>query len=140
MMNAVAAHPYTIQTHNGKLTVVSHRTGEHRTFRIKTQDKDARFAPGERIVSLLIGPDNVSSYKGFGFVMPDGRIAVWKKDRGTKYEELARFLEKLGEHEAAGRVDVHWSVLCRRCNRELTTPESIESGIGPVCAEMSYVG
>lgn len=37
---------------NGFYTIRNRQTGEHRTFRIATQAEDARFAPGERIVSL----------------------------------------------------------------------------------------
>lgn len=57
---------YSIKTHNGKLTFHNSRTGEHRTFQVKTQDADAKFAPGERIVSLLVGNDNQNDYRGFG--------------------------------------------------------------------------
>ena len=56
----------SIFTHNGRFTVTSTKTGEHRTFRIRTQPDDAKFAPKERVITLLIGPDNESSYKGTG--------------------------------------------------------------------------
>jgi hypothetical protein len=42
---------------NGTYTITS-PTGEHRTFRIKTQKDDARFAPGKRTIALLTGSDN----------------------------------------------------------------------------------
>lgn len=122
-----------IDTHNGVYTVTSSKTGEHRTFMIRTQDTDAAFAPGERIVALLTGPDNENDYQPFGFVKPGGRIVVWKKHRGGEFEQLARMLEHLEEHQQAGRVAVDHEGRCRRCNRRLTTPESIRSGIGPVC-------
>lgn len=122
-----------IETHNGTYTVLSKATGEHRTFCIRTQKDPAGFAPGRRIVALLVGPDNGHDYKGFGFVEDDGRIYVWKKCRDGMFEKLARMLEHLGEHEQAGRVEVYVEGRCRRCNRRLTHPESIRSGIGPEC-------
>lgn len=133
-----------IATHNGFVTVKSARTGDHRTFRIATQADDAKFAPGRRVVSLLTGPDNETDYRGFGFLdaAPDGRvkITVWKKCRGGQFEALAEMLENLPAHEAAGQVSVNFDARCRRCNRTLTTPESVASGIGPVCAEAAVKG
>lgn len=123
----------TIATHNGRFTVKNPKTGEHRTFRVRTQSKDAQFAPNERVVSMLIGSCNETAYKGFGFVKDGGKIAVWKKCRGGQYDKLARMLERLPEFEAAGMVEVHAETRCRKCNRALTTPESVTSGIGPVC-------
>ena len=51
---------------NGEITLTNRETGEHRTFRIRTNKEDARFAPGERVIALLTGPDNTTSYTGFG--------------------------------------------------------------------------
>ena len=63
-------------TFNGIYTVTNKETGEHRTFAVRTQKEDAKFAPGERIVALLTGPNNEDDYTGFGFVTPAG-IIVW---------------------------------------------------------------
>jgi len=124
---------HSIATHNGVVTIFNTKTGNHRTFRIHTQPDDAEFAPGRRIVSQLAGPDNTHDYRSFGFVRDDGTIMVWKKKRGGNYEIYARMLEHPEIFEAKGAV-YHFSTVCRRCNRTLTTPESIESGIGPICA------
>lgn len=121
-----------VLTHNGVFTVRSTRTGEHRTFRVRTQPDDSSFAPGKRVLSLLVGPDNGNDYKGFAFVDENG-VYVWGSKRTDQYLKLAKMLEKLAEHSAAGRVEVFASTRCRVCNRTLTTPQSVESGIGPVC-------
>lgn len=153
-----------VMTHNGTLTVKSEGSGEHRTFRIRTQKADADFAPGERIISLLTGPDNTASYTQFGFVKvePERRafrddtygacpqttfvrparvkVIVWRKYRGrpgsplTQYEKLARMIERLANHIDEGRVTINLEGRCRRCNKPLTTPQSVHEGIGPVCA------
>jgi len=132
-MDAAITSSGRIATHNGTYTVLSKATGEHRTFRIRTQRENAEFAAGERIVALLVGSDNEHDYQSFGFVKDDGRIVVWKRHRGGMFDKLARMLEHLGEHEQAGRVEVYLEGRCRRCNRRLTHPESIRSGIGPEC-------
>lgn len=119
-------------THNGIFTVHSLRTGDHRTFKVRTQDKDAKFAPGKRIVSMLTGNDNENSYTQFAFI-EEGKVHLWKKFRGSIYERHAWMLEELKRHVADGVVQVLASCLCRVCNRTLTNPESVRSGIGPIC-------
>jgi hypothetical protein len=130
----------SITSHNGIFTVKSASSGEHRTFRVKTQKPDATFAPGERIVSLLSGPNNGADYRSFGILKADGRIIVWKKHRGTQIEKLARMLERLDAHAAAGQVTVQAETRCRCCNRRLTTPTSISRGTGDICHERHTAG
>ena len=77
--------------HNGPYTIESQQTGDHRTFLIRTQRPDANFAPGERTIALLRGPDNEADYQGFGFVTDHG-IRVWASKRGGKFETYARLL------------------------------------------------
>jgi hypothetical protein len=40
----------------------------------------------------------------------------------------------LEKHPLPGSVDVLHSGRCGRCGRTLTTPDSIERGLGPECA------
>ena len=135
----LVAAPANYATHNGEITMVNPETDGRRTIRIRTQPDNAQFAAGERIISLLVGPDNERSYKGFGFVKDDGRIIVWRKFRSgvpgqpSIHEKLALMVQYPEHYEALG-VQYLFSTCCRRCNRLLTTPESIESGIGPICA------
>ena len=130
---------------NGRYTIQNRTTGEHRTFVIRTQPKDAKFAPGTRVAALLTGPDNDSdaSYQGFGFVNEDG-IRVWTAKRGTPdgkksaWEHYAAMLWSLAVDAGHSPYAEKYSFLmegrCIKCNRVLTEPESIRSGIGPVCA------
>ena len=126
--------------YNGTYTITA-PSGEHRTFRVKTQAGDANFAPGQRIVELLVGQDNENDYKGFGFVSETG-IQVYRRfrDNGKSFHELAaKMLWSLGtEGEASGYYAKGCRLLlekrCMRCNRKLTNPTSILTGIGPECA------
>lgn len=120
---------------NGKYTIQNSDTGVHRTFRIKTQPKDSRFAGGKRIIGLMTGSDNQSSYTNFGFVDDTG-IHVWNRHKGTDYEKLAWMIWTMliePTHPRLRNYSIQSSLACLRCNRELTTPESLLSGIGPVC-------
>lgn len=122
-----------IRKYNGKVTVYNPETGQHRTFRISTARKGG--LAGQRIVSLLTGADNQSSYTGFGILLPDGRIRVWRKHQGTVFEKLAAILansEWYAEHRG---LEYSMAIRCRKCNKELTDPTSIELGIGPICRE-----
>jgi hypothetical protein len=123
---------FDITTHNGTITVES-PTGQHKTFDIRTQKPDANFAPGERVLALLAGPDNTSDYQGIGFVKPGGRIVLWKRYRNGDMPAVVKVLQHPEHYKKLG-MKYHHEGRCIRCNRKLTTPESIESGIGPVCA------
>lgn len=128
----------TLKTHNGRITIENPSSGQHRTFQIKTQRQDARFAPGERIVSLLTGPnrEDYTNWQGFGFVLDNGSIAVWKSKRGGIFDTYARMLTNPAVFEAKGARYL-FEGRCRRCNRSLTNPVSIDSGIGEECARIS---
>ena len=68
-----------IATHNGIITIRNPATGSHRTFRVRTNPENSKWLPGKRVLSLLIGSDNESDYKGFAFVGDDGRVHVWRR-------------------------------------------------------------
>ena len=117
----VAAGPVI---HNGLYTIQNRRTGEHRTFRISTQKSDAKFAPGQRVIGLLTGSNNMFDYTGFGFVSDSG-IAVWTKKRGdgvtrTAWEWYAEMVWGLGVDEAfspfAEQYTLEVSGACVRCD------------------------
>jgi hypothetical protein len=133
---------------NGKYTV-KNGEGDHRTFRIKTMESAAKqkakrpnkqpFAPDKRVISLLTGSDNQRDYTNFGFVDDDG-IRVWQSFGGTtgRHHQYARMLWDLLTTEngfyAQRGYTVDPSCTCVRCNKELTNPISILTGIGPECS------
>lgn len=110
--------------------------GTHRTFRIFTKKETAKFAPGQRIVAMLIGPNNdsFSNYESFAFCDDNG-IRVWKSFKGKKQAEYAELLWMLATGCEADGYELLVSRRCLRCNRTLTTVQSIEAGIGPECME-----
>jgi hypothetical protein len=128
-------HP-CLAIHNGVFTLTSPKSG-HRTFQIKTLRKGP--LKDKRIVSLLIGPNNEADYQGFGFVSNDG-IALWNKCRGfgSPYLDYADVLWSLATEGEDGRYykagyRMLVSGTCVRCNRKLSTPESLARGLGPEC-------
>lgn len=102
----------------------------HKTFRIHTQ-KGGKLA-GKRILSLLIGPDNTNDYEGVAFLDKDGFL-LWKRFRNTKTGDN---VQKLFTLMTGGVIEYHELMVvgyCLRCNRILSDPESIRTGIGPTC-------
>lgn len=147
----VAPHQFDPAFHDGAVTLTSPRTGEHRTFRIRTV-RDGDLA-GARIVELLNGPDNGSDFQAFAFVS-DGRhgrnclagtVCVWKRFRGDEsgepsiYERYADLLNRPAHWSAKG-VQYLISLKCRRCGRDLTHPDSIADGLGPICRQKASGG
>lgn len=137
----------------GRLTLVSRRTGQRFTFKIgrpRRPDDSRLFA------RLLTGSDNESDYTFIGTLFlqpfhthrgltypprfkhsrkshigeraPGVRAAAWLFDRVLRgSDEAIRAL--------LAQAEVWHEGVCGRCGRSLTVPESIETGIGPVCAE-----
>lgn len=147
--------------HNGTYTV-SHPTQGHFTLKLFTVKKGD--LAGRRLISLLVGPDNVSNYKGVAFWNDARKCAnVWRRHRGPGSTEpidgygwqsqgwssvekkLALWcdLAVRGDGTGEGGRKGYWGARgyrlllegrCCVCNRKLTEPESIRTGIGPVCA------
>lgn len=153
--------------HGGTYTITHDERG-HYTVKVHTV-QNGKLA-GKRIISLLAGPDNENDYRGVAFWDDQKRRAfVWKKyasdadlrewpldgnhwpkaynaieRRITVFLSLAVVAPSLPE----GKAD-YWTregyrleraSRCVVCNRTLTTPQSLELGIGPVCAERVGAG
>lgn len=124
---------------NGIYTLSSARG--HATLKVHTVLDPEHPLFGKRIVSRLVGRDNLFDYKGIGFLeVVEGKDAVkiWKRQQGTEGAKVVDawfqvITEKDPEKWKDYRLDEARN--CLRCNRTLTTPESIERGIGPVCDE-----
>ena len=135
---------------NGVWTIEGPRG--HRTFRISTvlapgSPQAPEYSPasqgeltfrqrfvGRRVLELLTGPDNTASYKGLAWY--DGKIGkLWKFGQQPNVEILINVFAKLVDRgETLPGYVVRFARHCYKCNRLLTTPESIERGVGPVCA------
>jgi hypothetical protein len=129
--------------HDAVLTLVSPKTGEHRTFRIRTVRHGN--LEGKRVAEMLVGADNTDDFMPFSFIADGtgpsiaGTVITWKKFRGefperSQYERFSDLLNRPLYWSARG-VEYLISLKCRRCGRDLTHPESLVDGLGPVCRE-----
>lgn len=122
-------------------TLVSERTGARFTFKVKLapkrdeNDRDAWF------VSVLTGPQNTSDYTYLGMLLENGRFIDDRKLRigldAPSRKAFRWFWARVNAGSDLHECQVWHEGRCGRCGRLLTVPESIESGLGPVCAGLA---
>jgi hypothetical protein len=145
VMEPQAVRP-AVKLFNGRYTVESKQTGEHRTFWVRTQEADAEFAPGRRLVMLLTGSqnDDPACYTAFGFAEESGiRVFPSKQASSPRWAQFADLLWTLALDGAFSPwTEKGFTILmegrCLKCDRPLTSPESLRRGIGPICAEGGF--
>ena len=123
---------------NAVFTVVSKKTGARFTYRIRQGEGDK--AP--HFVSVLVGPDNTTSYKFFATIfgrdfktMRMGARSKIGRD-APSVNALFWLFAHLDLHSAPFElVEIWHQGKCGKCRKPLTVPSSIESGLGPVCAK-----
>jgi hypothetical protein len=118
---------------NSTFTIRSKATDLRFTFKVRQPEDDS-----PHFVSLLTGQDNENDYQYLGVIFPDGNFVVTKNSRISKDAPSAKAFTWLWD-----RIKYDWSLdqieywhegRCCSCGRKLTTPHSVELGIGPVCA------
>jgi hypothetical protein len=114
---------------------------DHYTFQVTHRQANDTY--GESwFVRLLAGPDNGSDYQYLGMLNAQtGSVKLTRASRMTDDSWPVRLVRRImaclwsnqgGDIEAAGFRLLH-AGRCGRCGRQLTTPESLDSGLGPVC-------
>ena len=116
------------------VTFQSEATGDHLTYKI-CASKDGQIF----FVSFLRGADNENSYSYLGIIR-NGQFKLTKKSNAGAdskvYKAFSYVWNSLANGRAPAKVQVWHEGNCGRCGRTLTVPESIASGIGPVCATL----
>jgi len=126
----------------GKVTLtIELPSGNHYTYAINGKEGDSQYPPAW-FVSLLTGSNNERDYSYIGMLEPKtGNVRL---TRASKFNEdtlpvklLVRTLARIWSDELdvirQHGYNVHHSGKCGICGKKLTTPESIERGIGPDC-------
>lgn len=115
-----------------RLTLVSQKTGTRFTFRIVKKSDDA-----PHFVALLNGPNNEADYTFLGTIFAGAKFVHGKNSKVGVDAPSAKAFAWAWRHLAAGTIPPSCTVYhegrCGHCGRALTTPHSIETGIGPVC-------
>lgn len=120
-----------LQAGKAIMTFKSKATDRHFTYKVtKAADKDNLF-----FCSVLNGPDNYSNYQYFGVLEGLAFRQTAKSRIGSDAACVKAFTYTLRHLllNNLSEVEIYHEGKCCRCGRKLTTPESIERGIGPEC-------
>lgn len=109
---------------------------EHYTFKVRRgKDKFANFFG----ISILTGPDNKSSYTYMG-MYNSSTLSAKPTHKSTMTADAKPFkvfnwaVKQISERkELPMGYTIQHEGKCCRCGRTLTTPDSVELGIGPEC-------
>jgi hypothetical protein len=121
-------------------TIESHKTGEHKTFKIQKTKPNPRFPTQSFMVSLLTGPCNETNYEYIGIVDElAGNLRLTKasrrNDNSPDVLTFRWFMKHLFTDKVLNNATVHHEGKCGCCGRTLTVPASLKSGVGPECAK-----
>lgn len=120
---------------------VQNPEGEYYTFRVKCPKMDLKKDVGSRMyfVSVLTGRDNESSYSYAGLLNKwSGEVTLTKGSKFSAADKRVRVIKWAISHIwhsqplPQGYVIRHEGK-CACCGRTLTTPDSLDRGIGPEC-------
>lgn len=122
---------------NARFTLRSITTGTRLTYRVRRAKGDDENRPW--FVSVLTGPDNDEDYRYLGTIFADLCYRQTRKSKISPDATSARVFAGVWErlrtgHELPEHVEFWHEGRCGRCGRSLTVPESIATGLGPVCA------
>lgn len=117
------------------ITLESSVTGKHFTFKVKQAKKDDVTSPF--FVSVLSGED---TYLYIGIINAErNKFNLTKNSKvgsdALSYKAFKYFFELLITGKQNPGLNVFHSGVCGRCGKSLTTPESIERGLGPECSK-----
>lgn len=139
------------QIRNGIYTLDG--VGAHMTFSIHTVRNGS--LRGKRIIRKQ---NAYMQFEGFAFLTRHGNLKLWRRfaeDAEQPFVEWAKHLLtmlsqeaqegngtllEINQYDADGALwTVQVALRCRRCNRTLTTPTSIQRGIGPECESVDEI-
>jgi hypothetical protein len=120
----------TFTVENGK--------GAHYTFKVRQPKAKKKGDIPPFFVSLMTGTDNESHFSYMGILLPDGKVRATTKSKVTPDSVPFKVAEwAMGRCFNAQALPAGYKVRhnekCARCGRKLTTPESLDRGIGPEC-------
>lgn len=115
---------------NSTFTLLNTTTNNRFTYKVrKSKDNDIFF------VSVLTGSDNISNYTFIGFIK-NNKFFYSKKSRisveAVSFKAINWFFNHINNLPSI--INVLHEGKCGRCGRKLTTPESINRGLGPECS------
>jgi len=112
------------------MTIRNPKTGGRFTFRVTKPKKT--FRTDCFYVSVLNGPNNEKNYAYIGAIFTD-KLVTTKASKVKLTAPSAVAFTWFLKNQEDPRIEVWHEGACGKCGRKLTVPESIETGLGPVC-------
>lgn len=116
------------------------KTGSHVTIKIKQAraKHDRKIKLNHYHVAISLLGDNDQGMRYAGMMFPKENFRIWIARQVSPNEQLAqvfRWLVKAIQNPESlrGKVHLFHEGRCCKCGQTLTHPESIYTGIGPVC-------
>lgn len=148
IINSLSSIRSFLTAGNALFTLVSKATGARKTFLVEQAPHNDEHRKAGFFVKLLVGPDNGSDYRYLGFMYEgtaNDHLRFKRNGNNFGNEACGAFewmITQLNWRDD-GDVEAHFGLVaefwhsgrCARCGRTLTDPHSIETGLGPVCAE-----
>ena len=134
-------------------TVQNNTSGEHRTYKIRKPEPTPQYPNPTWFIKVMSGTDNENHYKyvgkvhakaGFAYIngvktaVPAGFVELTRASKfaaGSPVLTATRWVADrvINQTQIPDCIDIRHSGKCGRCGRTLTTPESLDRGIGPEC-------
>lgn len=123
-------------------TIRSLKTGNYLTYKVERKEPDPVVDPptGDEIpqepvyfVRVLNGPDSHHNWLFLGTIFNHERFSPSKKTAVSNKALSMTVFRWFMKHMDSSQMEVLHMEKCGRCGRQLTTPESIQSGFGPEC-------
>lgn len=123
---------------NARVTLENPGTGNRFTYRVRAP-KVQRDGKPVWFVSVLTGSNNEDDYTFLGTIFSDGTFRRSAKSRiGEDAPSAKAFAWAWGRVFSVSNwapAQIRHEGRCGRCGRALTVPSSIDTGLGPDCAE-----
>lgn len=128
---------------HGTFTLESQRTGSYFTYKADMPELASDLKVKTPIFIQLLTPEPI--YLGVIWIRPDVEgVPDFNLTRASRasldapsVKALRWLLHRIRESKPLDDLKVYHEGTCSRCGKNLTTPESIKRGIGPVCYSRS---
>lgn len=143
MMVELQKSDLRVKVFSGKavFTVKNEETGNRFTFKVvKLSEKRNYNTNPLWFVSVLVGPLNTHHYKYIGTCFDTQSFTYGKKSKIVEDSQSIKVWKWFLSHlnKLPDNVKVFHEGQCLKCGKVLTVPESIESGLGPICSQLIY--
>jgi len=126
---------------------VDNGSGKHYTYKVWKSEPTQQYPNPDHFIDVLAGPENTTDFIYMGRVVVTGQVADIRLTLKSKVRnddirlKVARWAlrviwqVKFNNYKLPMSYSIRHMGNCGKCGRPLTTPASLDTGLGPDCAE-----